>query len=65
MDSVAVLKKERAQLAIRIKALDSAIAVLGGGRRPGNKVSDAKRRKISIALKKSWAERKKKEGKKA
>ncbi len=65
MDSVAVLKKERAQLAIRIKALDSAIAVLDGGRRPGNKVSDAKRRKISIALKKSWAERKKKEGKKA
>jgi hypothetical protein len=63
MDSVTVLKKERDQLQMRVVALNSAIATLSGVK--SSVVSNAKRRKISIALKKSWAQRKKKEGKKA
>ena len=63
MDSVTVLKKERDQLQTRVVALNSAIATLSGVK--SSVVSNAKRRKISIALKKSWAQRKKKEGKKA
>ncbi len=61
MDSVTVLKKERDQLQKRVVALNSAIATLSGGKSSG--VSKAKRKKISIAMKKSWVERKKKEGK--
>jgi hypothetical protein len=63
MDSVTVLKNERKQLQKRVAALNSAIATLSGGKSSG--VSDEKRRKISIALKRSWAKRRKREGKKA
>jgi hypothetical protein len=69
MNSVDVLKKERAALFDRIKAVDRAIKVLGGWNSSGGKttggggITDAKRRKISIALKKSWAARKAKEKK--
>jgi hypothetical protein len=62
MNSVTVLKKERDHLQQRVVALNSAIAILSGGK--SSRVSNAKRKKISIALRRSWAERKKKEGKK-
>jgi hypothetical protein len=63
MDSVAVLRKERAQLATRIKALDTAIKVLGGGSGKASAIPDARRRKISLAMKRAWKNRK--PGKKA
>ena len=60
-NSVDVLKKERSELASRIKALDSAIAVLGGGKASGKSstMPASRRRKIALAMKKRWAEKKK------
>jgi len=60
MNSLEVLRKERDELASRVKALDSAIAALGGksgGR--SYKRSKATRAKLSTALKASWAKKKK------
>ena len=62
VDGISVLKKELAAAKQRVDALSSAITTLTGGKSAG--VSNARRKKISIALKKSWAERRKKEGKK-
>jgi hypothetical protein len=56
-------KKERAELANRIKALDTAIKVLGGKTSKLSGMPDARGRKISLAMKRGWKERK--AGKKA
>ena len=67
MNSLDVLRKERDELASRVKALDSAIAALGGGktRRGGRSYhrSAATKAKLSAALKASWAKRRKEKGK--
>jgi hypothetical protein len=62
MDVIKVLKKERDQLASKIKGIDAAIAALGGRwGKVGHKMSAAARAKISATQKKNWA---KKRGKK-
>jgi hypothetical protein len=60
MNSLDVLRKERDELAGRVKALDSAIAALRGGKAGGGsyKRSKATRAKLSAALKASWAKKK-------
>ena len=65
MDSLGVLRKERHELAARVKALDNAIAALGGipirsgARTTGRKMSAATKAKIAAAAKKRWADKKK------
>jgi len=65
LDSIEILKTERDKLVRMTKILDDSIAALGGEVSGGKKrfVSAAKRRRLSIALKKSWAVRRKKAGK--
>jgi len=67
MNSLDVLRKERDEFASRVKALDSAIAALGGGKSrkggPSYHRSAATKAKLSAALKKSWAARRKKDKK--
>jgi len=61
MNSLDVLRKERDELARRVKALDSAIAALRGGKSGGGSYERSKttRAKLSAALKASWAKKKK------
>jgi len=58
MNSIDVLKKERSELAGRLKALDSAIAALGGRSGRRRTMSAATRKKISLARKRAWAAKK-------
>jgi hypothetical protein len=58
MNVIKALKKERNQLARKIKGIDAAIAALGGrGRKVGHKMSAAARAKISATQKKNWAKK--------
>jgi hypothetical protein len=59
MDSVSVLKNEKAILLKRVSALDSAIKVLGGGKPAKRHLSAAARKKMSEAGRKRWADKKK------
>ena len=62
LDSLGVLKKERAELAGRLKALDSAIIIIGGqtaGSKSKGKMSEATKAKIRAAAKARWAKVKK------
>jgi hypothetical protein len=66
--AVAAIKSEIARKQAEIDALKKALAALGGsaaGTGRGNRKprSEAQKRKISAALKKAWAERKKAEKK--
>jgi len=64
VDGLAVLRKELAEAQSRVKALTSAIAVLGGSTvKSKGKMPAARRAKIAKAMKASWA--KKKAGKKS
>jgi hypothetical protein len=63
--AVAAIKAEIARKQAEIDALKKALAALGGGAAAGSgrgnrkPRSEAQKRKISAALKKAWAERKK------
>ena len=68
--AVAAIKAEIARKQAEIDALKKALAALGGSAAPtgrGNRKprSEAQKKKISAALKKAWAERKKAERKAA
>jgi hypothetical protein len=62
-NAVAAIKAEIARKQAEVDALKKALAALGGsaGTGRGNRKprSEAQKRKISAALKKAWAERKK------
>ena len=65
MNSVEVLQQERDKLLAMVKVLDNSIAALSGhlgqiAKTKKGTMSAARRRNLSIALKKSWAERRKK-----
>jgi endonuclease/exonuclease/phosphatase (EEP) superfamily protein YafD len=69
-NAVAAIKSEIARKQAEIDALKKALAALGGsapsaGRGNRKPRSEAQKRKISAALKKAWAERKKAEKKAA
>jgi hypothetical protein len=63
MHIIQALKKERAELAKKLEAIDAAIAALGGRqvKRKRRRMSAAARRKISATQKANW--RKKRAGK--
>ena len=60
-NSLDVLKAELFEAKKRVVALTTAIAVLGGKSSKGkySTMPPARRKKISLAMKKRWAERKK------
>ena len=64
-NSLDILKAELSQAKKRVAALTTAITVLGGKPSTGkvSTMSSARRKKISRAMKKRWAEKKKKAGK--
>jgi hypothetical protein len=66
MDAIEALKQERELLVRRLKNIDGAIGLLtdypaSGSRKPAGKrtVSAAARKKMSIAARKRWADKKK------
>lgn len=69
MDIVKVLRIERAKMAKRLAGIDGAIAALSGGKRgvvetsrpKGYVHSAASRRRIGLAVKRRWLEKKRAE----
>jgi hypothetical protein len=59
MDIVGLLRKERAELMGKVKAVDVAIRLLGGGNAPRAKspISEEDRLRRSAAMKASWRKR--------
>jgi hypothetical protein len=59
MDILKALKDKREEYQQQIDTIDAAIKLLGGNSKSKHKMSAASRRKMSLAAKKRWAEKRK------